>query len=164
VSSYPTILSQNIFNNLRAPGRIRERPSEPQAAASAAADASPTLMLDACLTSVINFGPFPRQQIITRRTKLKTLHSFQTLRKVEIEKRRREEHRTADEGGRQAGRRCKGRRARERERERERGRERALGLAWSVRLPLQSIIYLLSTTTHFHAPFSLRGYQSCCTS
>ncbi len=66
---------------------------------------------------MINFGPFPRQQIITRRTKLKTLHSFQTPREVEKEKRRREEHRTADEDGRQAG------DAKEGERERERGRE-----------------------------------------
>lgn len=123
VSSYPTILSQNIFNNLRAPGRIRERASEPQAA-SAAADASPTLMLDACLTSVINFGPFPRQQIITRRTKLKTLHSFQTLREVKKEKKGEEKStgkqtRAADEGGRQAGRQAMQRKASERERERE---------------------------------------------
>jgi hypothetical protein len=40
---------------------------------------------------------------------------------VEKEKRRREEHRTADEGGRQAGRRCKGK-ASEREREGESSR------------------------------------------
>jgi hypothetical protein len=76
-------------------------------------------MLDACFTSVINFGPFPRQRIITRRTKLKKLHSFQTLREVEKEKRRREEHRTADEDGRQAGRQAGDAKEGEREKERE---------------------------------------------
>jgi hypothetical protein len=53
---------------------------------------------------------------------------------VEKERRRREEHRTANEDGRQAGRQAMQRKASERE------RERALGLAWSVRLPLQSIL------------------------
>jgi hypothetical protein len=104
-------------------------------------------MLDACLTSVINFGPFPRQQIITRRTKLKTLHSFQTLREVKKEKKGEEKStgkqtRAADEGGRQAGRQAMQRKASERERE----RDRALGLAWSVRLTLQSIL----PTVHYN--------------